>query len=110
MREKFKTTTLESDTEFRTVFQTVTTGDGRSLAKWDSAVCTECDRGDEVRTEKRTKGLVTVKRHACKRCQSYGATVIEGGVTPSDTSLWTKGDVITVDLGKSENEEYRHTF
>lgn len=102
--------TIADDAEFNAVFTATTAGDGRAPADWDSAVCTECERGDKVETESRTRGLVTVKRHTCTRCGTHGATVVEGGVKPSDAKLWTKGDVITVDLEQPENERYRGTF
>lgn len=104
------TASIENDYEWAALFAGVTGGEGRPTEQWDSVVCTECERGDSVVTEERTRGLATVERHVCERCDVYGATAYEGGVAPGDMRLWTKGAVKTVDLEKSENEVYRGTF
>jgi hypothetical protein len=97
-RPAIRYATVVSEAEFKRLFAAVTDGEGRPTADTDTAVCMECRRGgDEVTTESRTVGLATLERHTCHRCGSHGITAIEGGVTAADATLWTEGDVQTVE-------------
>lgn len=85
-------------------------GESREASRHDAAVCRDCGRGDEVETEKEREGTVTVKRHRCNRCGTYGATVVEARHGDEPARVRTGGDVETVDLALSVNADYRGTF
>lgn len=101
---------LEIDHEFNALYAALRHAGGRDVAKWDSAVCTECKSGEHVVTTSRREGNTTIERHSCTECDSHGATLIRAQIGNKPALIRTKGDVRTVDLAKEENAEYRGTF
>jgi hypothetical protein len=101
---------IDDDLEFNALKAAVMgASEGRETSRWDTPVCECCRRIDGVETTSRRESNATLKRHSCTRCGTHGATVVVVRSGPKPTTMWTAGDVQTVDLEQPEHADARGT-
>jgi hypothetical protein len=101
---------IDDDLEFNALKAAVLSGsEGREASRWDTPVCECCRRIDGVETTSRRESNTTLERHSCSRCGTHGATVVVARTGPEPATVWTAGDVQTVDLEQPEHADARGT-
>lgn len=101
---------LDCDVEYRLLITLLEhNAESRESSRSDAVACLSCGRGDATITECRREHDVTIKRHACTRCETYGASQIYARLgRPS--LVRSLGDVQIVDLADDANARFRGTF
>lgn len=101
---------LDSDLEFRLLITLLEqSAEPREASRHDGIACRACGRGDAVASRSRRAYDTTVKRHVCRRCEAYGASLIRA--RPGKSALVRSlGDVQIFDLSDAVNARFRGTF